>query len=108
MVARGDRRSDHAAMARHERNRRRRDAAAAPQPGQLSAIDRLIREERLDEAEARLEELVDQFPRVSAVHQRYIAVLEELAAGEEAALAALEWTRLIPGSLQAWRSAARI
>ncbi|MFN0318476.1 MAG: tetratricopeptide repeat protein [Burkholderiales bacterium] len=79
-----------------------RVAVSGPQPAQLDSIERLIHQERFNEASIKAERLAAEFPE----HTRLRALrIQALAATGEIALATLiahEWTQAQANSQRAW------
>lgn len=82
------------------------DRRNRPQPDQVLAIERALREGRVEDALERVEKLRAQFPRISGLHARRVEILGKAGRRFEAVLAAHDWTEACPNSFAAWDAAA--
>ncbi len=76
--------------------------APAPQPGQLDSIERLLAQERYNEASAKAERLSAEFPEHIRLRDLRIQALASTGQRVPATLLALDWSEARPNSRRAW------
>lgn len=82
---------------------RKKQPAKRPQPqaAQLKAVERLLAEEKYEQAVTKVRPLLRQFPDHHLLNSFLIEALEHTAGPSAAGLAAFEWTRRKPNSVPA-------
>lgn len=86
-------------MARHTKSK----DAKGPDPAQLRALERLLVDERFDEALERSEHLVGAFPQHSGVRGLHIESMLASGRADQAAQLAQQWMEQHPNSIRAAR-----
>lgn len=77
---------------------------AKPSPQQLKAIERLMNKGEPEQAIARFESLLKQYPKFSVLYRQGIDIYEDVQLTAKAAWTALRWTQNTPNSLKAWET----
>ncbi len=90
-------------MARHTKSK---DTNRGPDPAQLRAVERLLLDERFDEALERSERLVSAFPEHSAARGLHIESMLASGHADQAAQLAQQWMEQHPNSIRAARLSA--
>ncbi len=92
-------------MKKRRKKRIRKSSPSATVVAQrLHAIDKLLNRQHYEQALVKIGAALQTYPRHGGLYQRRIEALTSLQRNWEAEMAAYQWTRACPNSIQAWHT----